>query len=141
LSSLPLASDLASALHVTALTSLKAFKSVSMHKNNLFEKALGMMDVRNLLWVTGQGRYALTRLRVPDLDGVVPASACYFCAVWAVNHRVDPAFRWDESARETTRQEKKIRQNWKKKISRIWVPGQRALRSVRLKKKINLIFF
>ncbi len=42
--------------------------------------------------VPGQGGYALTRLRVPDPDGVVPASACYFCAAWAVNHRRDPAF-------------------------------------------------
>ena len=91
LSSLPLASDLASALHVTALTSLKAFKSVSMHKNNLFEKALGMMDVRNLLWVTGQGRYALTRLRVPDPKCLVPASTGYFCAVWRPRHGPDPA--------------------------------------------------
>jgi hypothetical protein len=48
LSLLPLASDLVSGLHATALTALKAFKSVSMHKNNFFEKALGMMDVRNL---------------------------------------------------------------------------------------------
>ncbi len=39
LSSLALARDLASGLHVTALTSLKAFKSVSMHKKNCFEKA------------------------------------------------------------------------------------------------------
>ena len=42
--------------------------------------------------VTAQGRYALTRLRVPDLKCPVHAPACYFCAVWAVNHREDPAF-------------------------------------------------
>ena len=92
LSSLPLASDLASALHVTALTSLKAFKSVSMHKNNCFEKALGMMVVRNLPRVTGQCRLARASRRLPYLYGFVPASACYFCAAWAVNHRRDPAF-------------------------------------------------
>ncbi len=40
-----------------------------------------------------QGGYTLTRLRIPDPDGVVPACACYFCATWAVNHRRDPAFR------------------------------------------------
>ena len=81
-------------------------------------------------WVPGQRRYALTRLRVPDLDGHV-AAACYFCAVWAVNHRPDPAFRWDESACETTRQGKKIRQNRKKKISRIWVPGRRQKKNLK----------
>ena len=43
--------------------------------------------------VPAQGRYALTRLRVPDLKCLVRACACYFCADWAVNHRYDPAFR------------------------------------------------
>jgi hypothetical protein len=38
LSSLVLARDLPSGLHFTVLTHLKAFKSVSMHKNNCFEK-------------------------------------------------------------------------------------------------------
>jgi hypothetical protein len=47
LSLLPLASDFASGLNVTAFTALKAFKSVSMPKNNCLEKALGMV-VRNL---------------------------------------------------------------------------------------------
>jgi hypothetical protein len=55
---------------------------------------LGLLCVNQVLPVPvpGQGRYALTRLRVPDLKCLVPASACYFCAVWAVNHRQDPAF-------------------------------------------------
>jgi hypothetical protein len=135
LSSLPLASDLASALHVTALTSLKAFKSVSMHKNNCFENALGMMMVvRNLRWVTGQGGYALARLSVPDLKCLVPASASYFCAVWAVNHREDPAIpmRW-VSTRSNSGRVRKLEFFFL--ISPIWVPAQRALRSVRLKKK------
>jgi len=39
LSSLTLARDLPSVLHDTALTHLKAFKSVRMHKNNCFEKS------------------------------------------------------------------------------------------------------
>jgi hypothetical protein len=140
LSSLPLASDLASALHVTALTSLKAFKSVSMHKNNCFENALGMMMVvRNLRWVTGQGRYTLTRVCVPELDRIVFASTGY-CPVGPPCHRVDPAFamRWVSTLKQL-RPGKKIGE--KKKILRIWVPAQRALRSVRLKKKFTDRFF
>ena len=88
------------------------------------------------IWVPPQRRYALTSLCVPDLKCLVRAAACYFCAAWAVNHRLDPAFRWDESARETTKKKKK-----RKKISPIWVPPQRALRSVRLKKKFTDRFF
>jgi hypothetical protein len=42
--SLALARDLPSGLHVTSLTHLKAFKSVSMHKNNCFEKSRGTVS-------------------------------------------------------------------------------------------------
>jgi hypothetical protein len=73
LSSLPLGSDFASGLNVTVLTSLKSFKSVNMHKKNCFEKALGMV-VRNLPWVSGEVRHALTRVGVPELDRFVSAS-------------------------------------------------------------------
>jgi hypothetical protein len=95
LSSLPLASDLASALHVTALTSLKAFKSVSMHKNNCFEKALGMMDVRNLPWVTGQGRLAFksaSRAYYPHLYCFIVAAGGKLGAVVVPWYRADTAF-------------------------------------------------
>ncbi len=47
MSSLALARDVPSGLHVTAWTYLKVFKSVSMHKNIFFEKARGMF-LRNL---------------------------------------------------------------------------------------------
>jgi hypothetical protein len=43
--------------------------------------------------VPSQGRYTLTRLRVPDLNCFVHACAGNFCAVWTVNHREDTAFR------------------------------------------------
>jgi hypothetical protein len=41
--------------------------------------------------VTGQGRYALTRLRVPDLDGLVIACTCYAVPVWAPSDGADTA--------------------------------------------------
>jgi hypothetical protein len=41
--------------------------------------------------VPAQGRYALTRLSVPQLDGIVEASTCYFCAVWRPRHGQDTA--------------------------------------------------
>jgi hypothetical protein len=46
-----------------------------------------------------QGRHALTRVGVPELDGPVCASTGY-CAVGTPCHRPDPAF--DESAHEAT---------------------------------------
>jgi hypothetical protein len=106
LSSLPLASDLASGLHVTAFTSLKAFKSVSILKINCFEKALGMMLVRNSPWVTGQVRHALTRVGVPELDRLVFASTGY-CTVGPPCHRVDTAFamRWVSKRSNSTTEE------------------------------------
>ena len=89
LSSLPLASDFASGLNVTVLTSLKSFKSVSMHKKNCFEKALGML-VRNLPWVPGEVRHTLTRVGVPELDRLVFASTGD-CTVETPCNRVHPA--------------------------------------------------
>ncbi len=53
---LALTRDLSSGLHVTALTYLTVFKSVSMHQNNCFEKARWMF-LRNLPWVPAQGRH------------------------------------------------------------------------------------
>ena len=94
------------------------FDEMSQHAKQLDKRRkLDKTEKKNIsrIWVPGQRREALSGGGVPELDIVVPACACYFCAAWAVNHRRDPAFRWDESARETTRQEKKIRQNWKKK--------------------------
>ena len=41
--------------------------------------------------VPAQRRLALARLRVPDLESIVTASTCYFCAVWAPRHGPDPA--------------------------------------------------
>ena len=89
LSSLPLASDFASGLNVTVLTSLKSFKSVSMHKKNCFEKALGML-VRNLPWVPGEVRHTLTRVGVPELDRLVFASTGD-CTVETPCNREHPA--------------------------------------------------
>ena len=69
------------------------------------------------IYVPGQGRHALARLRVPDLDGLVIASTCYFCAVWAPGDGPDPAV-CDEMSQHTKqlRHGKKIRpQNWGKK--------------------------
>jgi len=139
LSLLPLASDLASALHVTALTSLKAFKSVNIHKNKCFEKALGMV-VRNLPWVPGQVRHALTRVGVPELDRLVFASTGN-CTVETPCNREHPAFamRWVSTRsvltpecadfgvcwlrqRENHKIEKK--EGKRKKISPIWVAPQ-----------------
>ena len=76
-------------LHVTALTHLEAFKSVRMPKNNCFEKARGMF-LKNLPWVTPQRRLARASRRLPYLDGFVPASTGYFCAVWRPRHGIDP---------------------------------------------------
>ena len=66
----------------------------------------------------GQGGYALARLSVPDLDGLVVASTCYVLAVWAVGDGPDTAVS-DEMIQHTKhlRKGKKIR--WKKKISPI----------------------
>jgi hypothetical protein len=61
-------------------------KLISIHLVYLVLKLLSVP-------MPGQGRYTLTRLRVPDLNCSVPACACNFCAVWTVNHREDPAFR------------------------------------------------
>ncbi len=70
LSLLALARDLPSRLHFTALTSLKAFKSVSIHKNNCFEKVRGMF-LRNLPWVPAQRPLYFSTLFIPQLDGKV----------------------------------------------------------------------
>ncbi len=62
LSRLALARDLPSGLHVTALTSLKAFKSVSMHKNNCFEKARKFLRNLPRVPVNGASGVGLGRL-------------------------------------------------------------------------------
>jgi hypothetical protein len=64
--------------------------------------------------VPAQGRYALTRLRVPDLDGLVIASTCYAVPVWAPSDGVDTAV-FDDMIQHTKqlRQGKNIR--WEKK--------------------------
>ncbi len=41
--------------------------------------------------MTAQGRYALTQLRVPDLDGLVIASTCYVLPVWGPCNGADTA--------------------------------------------------
>ena len=57
----------------------------------------------------GQGRYALTRLRVPDLDGLVIASTCYVLPVWGPCDGEDTAVL-DEMIQHT----KKLRPGGKK---------------------------
>jgi hypothetical protein len=84
LSSLALARDLPSGLHFTVLTYLKAFKSVSMHKNNCFEKVRGMF-LRNLPRVPAQrGPNLGARFCVPNPNRKVPPlpppTANYLCA-------------------------------------------------------------
>ena len=57
-----------------------------------------------------QRRHALSRLSVPELDGLVEASTCYVLAVWAVGDGPDTAVS-DEMSQHTKklRQGKKIR--------------------------------
>jgi hypothetical protein len=131
------------------LTSLKAFKSVNIHKNKCFEKALGMV-VRNLPWVPGQVRHALTRVGVPELDRLVFASTGN-CTVETPCNREHPAFamRWVSTRsvltpecadfgvcwlrqRENHKIEKK--EEKRKKISPIWMPpqGRHALTRLRV---------
>ncbi len=67
-----------------------------------------------------QGRYALTRLRVPDLDGLVNASTCYVLPVWGPCDGADTAVLNEmiQHAKEL-RQGGKIRGKKKKKKSPI----------------------
>ena len=73
------------------------------------------------------GRYALARLRVPDLDSLVIASTCYFRAVWGPCDGHNPAV-CDEKSQRTKQLGlgKKIRQSWGEKILPICVPAYRA---------------
>ncbi len=50
--------------------------------------------------MSGQGRYALTRLRVPDLDGLVIASTCYVLPVWGPGDGADTVV-FDEMIQHT----------------------------------------
>jgi hypothetical protein len=59
--------------------------------------------------MTGQGRYTLTRLRVPDLDGLVMASTYDVLPVWAPNDGADPAVFDEIQHTKQLRQGKKIR--------------------------------
>jgi hypothetical protein len=58
--------------------------------------------------VPSQGRYALTRLRVPDLDGLVIASTCYVLSVWGPCDGADTVV-FDEMIQHT----KQLRQGGK----------------------------
>jgi hypothetical protein len=71
-------------------------------------------DTMDIVRVPSQGRHALTRLRVPDLDALVMASTCDVLPVWAPNDGADPAVS-DQMIqhRKQLRQGKKIRQKKK----------------------------
>jgi hypothetical protein len=77
-SSLALARDLPSGLHATAVTDLKAFKSVSIHKNNCFEKSLGMF-LRNLPCVPAHRTLGVDPER-PMLGLIARAIRVFFAA-------------------------------------------------------------
>jgi len=48
---------------------------------------------KNLLFrVPGQRRLAISRFRVPNLDGVVPTAAGNFLSIGAPRHRIDTVF-------------------------------------------------
>jgi hypothetical protein len=59
--------------------------------------------------VPGQGRHALTRLRVPDLDGRVIAYTCDVLPVCAPNDGADPAVFDEIQHTKNLRQGNKIR--------------------------------
>jgi hypothetical protein len=115
LSSLPLASDLASGLHVTVLTSLKAFSQSVYTKTKKIHC--------EWLWETYSecpGRFD-THWPV-TLDRLVYDSTGY-CTVGTPCHRVDPVFtmRWVSTRRNS---DKRRTLDEGKKISPIWVSAQ-----------------
>ena len=111
LSSLPLARELASGLHVTALTSLKAFKSVK----SACTKTIVLKQVRGKFWET----YPECPLRVnthwPVLvfQILIVLSPLPLATLPSGLHATEDTLRlrWDASAHEAIRQWKKIRQN------------------------------
>jgi len=73
----------------------------------------------------GQGRLAISRLRVPNLDGFVITAADNFLSIGAPRHRTDP-----EITRSHHTNQQKQRGKYLKKNLQIRVPGQRALENV-----------
>ena len=81
------------------MTAQRALRSVRLKKKidrsgqigEIFFLKAGVRDSSHVPRVPAQGRHALTRLRVPDLDGLVTTGTGYVLPVWAVNHRTDPA--------------------------------------------------
>jgi len=71
--------------------------------------------------VPGQGRLAISRLQVPNLDGFVIATAGNLFSIGASRHRPDP---------ELARSQHTNQQNKQKKLDKnlqVRVPGQRRL--------------
>jgi len=78
--------------------------------------------------VPGQGRLAISRSRVPNLDGFVPAAAGNLLSIGAPRHREDP-----EIARGQHTNQQKLRGKYLGKNLQLRVPGQRRLVVSRLR--------
>ena len=75
----------------------------------------------------GQGRLAISRLRVPNLDSVVIAAAGNLLSIGTPRHRVDTVF----IRSQYTNQQKPGGKTWGKNLH-AQVPGHRALLNVHL---------
>jgi len=83
---------------------------------------------KNLLArVPGQGRLAISRLRVPNFDGAVATAAGNLFSIRAPRHRKDPEIKWSQQ----TNPKKQRGKNLKKNLQ-IRVPGHRALENVQV---------
>ncbi len=54
---------------------------------------------------SAQGRLARASRRLPYLDGFVPASTGYFCAVWRPHHGQDPVIPMSQHEATQAREE------------------------------------
>ena len=81
-----------------------------------------------------QRRLAISRLRVPNLDGFVLAAAGNFFSLGAPRHREDPEIVRSQDTNQTETERGKLERGktWKKNL-RTQVPGQRRLAISRLR--------
>ena len=81
----------------------------------------------------GHRRLAISRLRVPNLDGFVVTAAGNLFSIGAPRHRIDPGItRSQHTNQQKQRFKLEIKITWKKKLP-ARVPGQRRLAISRLR--------
>jgi len=78
--------------------------------------------------VPSQRRLAISRSRVPNLDGFVPTATGDLLSIGAPRHWCDPEIKWSQQTNQKKQRGKNLKKNLK-----IRVPGQRRLAISRLR--------